>query len=61
MNFNVEEVTFELYALFKIILDQEPEILHAVIDKLMREIAESTYNIDPEKFAEYRLLMEDYE
>lgn len=60
MNFN-KEVTFEVYALFKCMLVHHPESFHAVLDKLMTEIAESTYNIDPEKFAEYRLLLEDYE
>ncbi len=61
INFNVEQVTCELYALLKCLLDQNPYILHTALDKLMTEITESSYNMDPEKFAEYRLLLEDYE
>lgn len=48
----------EIYSFIKFMLSHDPEILNAVLDELMHEITESTYNMDPERFEMYKNVLE---
>ena len=58
INSNLERECCELFAFIQFMINHNPEMLNAVLDELMPEVKESTYNMDPEMFAVYKMLFE---
>ena len=54
-----EQETCEIYAFIAFMLNHDPEMINAILDELMHEISESTYNMDPERWAAYKMLLEE--
>ena len=48
----------EIYTFFRFMIEHDPAMFNAVMDELMSEVTESTYNMDPEQFAAYKMLLE---
>lgn len=58
---NKDQECCEIYTLFSFMIKHDPAMFNAVLDELMPDVTESTYNMDPEKFAAYKMLLEDIE
>ena len=58
---NKEQETYEIYAFLKYMIGHDPEMLNAILDELMPDISESTYNMNPERWAAYKIILEDIE
>lgn len=56
-----DQETYEIYAFLKFMIGHDPEMLNAILDELMPEISESTYNMDPERWEAYKIILEDIE
>ena len=55
---NKEQELCEIYALIAFMINHDPEMINAVLDGLMHEITESTYNMDPERFEVFKSILE---
>ena len=55
---NKEQECCELFTFIRFVIKHDPEMLNAVLDELMSEVTESTYEMDPEQFAAYKMLLE---
>lgn len=49
----------EVCGFLRFMIDHDPAMLHAVLDELMNDITESSYNMDPERFEMYSNVLED--
>ena len=58
---NKDQETYEIYAFLKFMICHDPEMLNAILDELMPDISESTYNMNPERWAAYKIILEDIE
>lgn len=56
-----DQETCEIYAFIQFMISHDPEMLNAILDELMPEISESTYNMDPSRFAAYKMVLEEIE
>lgn len=56
-----EQETCEIYAFLKFMIGHDPEMINAILDELMPDISESTYNMDPERWAAYKMVLEEIE
>lgn len=55
---NKEQELYEIYAFIAFMVNHDPEMINAILDELMHEISESTYNMDPERWAAYKMVLE---
>lgn len=49
---------YEVSGFLQLMIKDEPALLNAVLDSLMSELTESTYNMDPEIFEMYTKILE---
>ena len=56
-----DQETCEIYAFLKFMIGHDPEMLNAILDELMPDISESTYNMNPERWAAYKIILENVE
>ena len=55
---NKEQELCEIYTFIAFMVNHDPEMINAILDDLMHEISESTYNMDPARWAAYKLILE---
>ena len=55
---NKEQELCEIYTFIAFMVNHDPEMINAILDELMHEITESTYNMDPEIFEVYKSILE---
>ena len=56
-----DQETYEVYAFLKFMIGHDPEMINAILDELMSDISESTYNMNPERWAAYKMVLEEIE
>lgn len=54
-----DQETIEIYSFIKFMLSHDPEMINAILDELMPDISESTYNMDPYRWAAYKMVLEN--
>lgn len=54
-----DQETVEIYTFIKFMLSHDPELMNAVLSELMPDITESTYNMDPDRYSAYQLVLEE--
>ena len=56
-----DQETYEIYSFIKFMIVHDPEMINAILDELMPDISESTYNMDPTRWAAYKIVLEGIE